>query len=141
MVYCQLPICIAVGYKIVAGRGNKFPQTPLKKQVQGVIDIRQKSKQINFRVSEKEYEQIQKRAVKSNLPISTFLIKSALNKEIIIINDIDILCVELRKIGNNLNQIAKLYNQGYITTYNFDDTNKEIHEIWQQLNLLTQKVV
>ncbi len=106
-----------------------------------MIIIREKSKQINFRVTEKQYTQIQKLATKSNLTLSSFLINSALKKEIIIINDLDTMCTELRKIGNNLNQIAKLYNQGYITAYDFESTNKEIHDIWQQLSLLTQKVV
>lgn len=106
-----------------------------------MINIREKSKQINFRVTEKQYTQIQKLAVKSNLTLSTYLITCALDKDIIIINDLEKTCAELRKIGNNINQITKLYNQGYITTHNFESTNKEIHDIWQQLNSLTQKVV
>ncbi len=105
-----------------------------------MIIIRQKSKQINFRVSEKEYLQIQNKAIKSNLSISSFLTKSALDKDIVVINELDTMCNELRRIGNNINQIAKLYNQGYISTYNFENINKEISEIWQQLNLLIQKV-
>ncbi len=106
-----------------------------------MIFIREKSKQINFRVTEKEYEKIHLKAKKANLPISTFLIKSALDKDIFIFNDLDKTYIELSKIGNNINQIAKLFHQGYINTYNFDDTNKELKEIWQQLNLLIQKVV
>ncbi len=106
-----------------------------------MIFIREKSKQINFRVTEKEYEKIHLKAQKANLPISTFLTKSALNKKIIIINDLNKTYIELNKIGNNINQITKLFHQGYISTYNFEETNKELKNIWQQLNLLIQKVV
>ncbi len=103
--------------------------------------IRKKNKQINFRVTEKEYNRLQKLCAKSNLPISTFLIKSALNKKIIVVNDLDKVIYELRKIGNNLNQITKLYNQRYIDFHDFKELREEFHNTWQLLNSLIQKVV
>ncbi|MFH5978250.1 plasmid mobilization protein, partial [Clostridium perfringens] len=88
---------------------------------------RKREKQIKFYVNEKEYEQIKKKVKKSKLKQQEYLIKSALNKKIIVIDGLKEILLELSREGNNLNQIAKKINEG---------EQKDIKEMKNKLNNL-----
>ncbi|MGU8865024.1 plasmid mobilization protein [Clostridium perfringens] len=88
---------------------------------------RKREKQIKFYVNEKEYEQIKKKVEKSKLKQQEYLIKSALNKKIIVIDGLKEMLSELSREGNNLNQIAKKINEG---------EQKDIKEMKNKLNNL-----
>ena len=61
-----------------------------------------------------------------------------MDKEIIVINGLEEAITQLRKIGNNINQLTKLSNQGSITNVNLENVKEELKNIWQLLNLLIQ---
>ena len=84
---------------------------------------RKREKQIKFYVNEKEYDQVKK----SKLKQQEYLIKSALNKKIIVIDGLKEILLELSREGNNLNQIAKKINEG---------EQKDIKEMKNKLNNL-----
>ncbi|HAT4219239.1 plasmid mobilization protein [Clostridium perfringens] len=86
---------------------------------------RKRDKQIKFYVNEKEYEQIKKKVEKSKLKQQEYLIKSALNKKIIVVDGLKEILLELSREGNNLNQIAKKINEG---------EQKDIKEMKNKLN-------
>ncbi|EJT5940609.1 plasmid mobilization protein [Clostridium perfringens] len=88
---------------------------------------RKREKQIKFYVNEKEYDQIKKKVKKSKLKQQEYLIKSALNKKIIVIDGLKEILLELSREGNNLNQIAKKINEG---------EQKDIKEMKNKLNNL-----
>ena len=73
-----------------------------------------------------------------NKTVSMYLRDCALKKDIKIIVGADSIAEELRRIGNNINQIAKGVNAGYITAVNLTETREELKEIWQSLNLLVR---
>ena len=98
-----------------------------------------KNKHFNFRVNEKEYNKIKNKIEKSNLNTSEYLLRTAMKKEIIVIDGLEEIIIQLRKIGNNINQLTKLCNQGRLTSINLEDVKKEMNSIWQLLNLLIQK--
>ena len=98
-----------------------------------------KNRHFNFRVNEKAYNKIKSKIEKSKLNTSEYLLRTAMNKEIIVIEGLEEIIVQLRKIGNNINQLTKLCNQGRITNINLEDVKKEMKSIWQLLNLLIQK--
>lgn len=52
------------------------------------------------------------------------------------INGADNVADELRRIGNNVNQIARAVNSGYATEVNLTETREELRAIWQSLNSL-----
>ena len=97
-----------------------------------------KNRHFNFRVNEKEYNKIKSKIEKSKLNTSEYLLRTATNKEIIVIDGLEEIIIQLRKIGNNINQLTKLCNQGRLTNINLEDVKKEMNSIWQLLNLLTQ---
>ena len=88
---------------------------------------RKREKQIKFYVNEKEYDQIKKKVENSKLKQQEYLIKSALNKKIIVIDGLKEILLELSREGNNLNQIAKKINEG---------EQKDIKEMKNKLNNL-----
>lgn len=98
-----------------------------------------KNRHFNFRVNEKEYNKIKSKIEKSKLNTSEYLLKTSMNKEIIVIEGLEEIIIQLRKIGNNINQLTKLCNQGRLTNINLENVKKEMKSIWQLLNLLIQK--
>ena len=56
---------------------------------------RKREKQIKFYVNQKEYDQIKKKVEKSKLKQQEYLIKSALNKKIIVIDGLKEILLEL----------------------------------------------
>ena len=69
-----------------------------------------------------------------------YLRDCALGKKIIVVKGVDEVANELRKIGNNLNQITREVNSGYLYEVNLTETREELKRIWQLLNSLTQEV-
>ena len=72
--------------------------------------------------------------------IAPYLRDCALHKEIKIINGIEGVEYELRRIGNNLNQIAHALNGSGYYQYNLITENqKELNKVWQLLRRYLQK--
>jgi hypothetical protein len=103
--------------------------------------MRTKTKQINFRVSEKDYTSINKKCAASGLNMSNYILRYALKKEIVILEGFKDFYTELHRIGVNLNQLTKLCNEGQISSVSLDAMKEEVNRVWQSLNSLTQRVV
>jgi len=73
------------------------------------------------------------------MTITKFILSSCLKDKIVVINGLDKIDVELRRIGNNINQLTKLANEGVITTINLKELRMEVINIWQLLKQLAQK--
>lgn len=95
-----------------------------------------KDKIITIRVSEKEKKKLIKKSIKAELSLSEYLIEQGLEKDIIVIDGIKDLITELRKIGNNINQLTHLANSGAIYTVDLSNTKHELNMIWNKLNKL-----
>jgi hypothetical protein len=77
-----------------------------------------KNKFIGFRLSESDYNKIQKKAQKAKLNISQYVSLSALDKDILMFDEMKEMNRQLSKIGNNLNQLTMLAHQGKIKEVN-----------------------
>jgi uncharacterized protein (DUF1778 family) len=92
---------------------------------------RTRNKQIILRATEKEYELIQKKVEKSKLKQNDFLLKSALQKNIIVIEGLQELLLELIREGKNLNQIAKALNQNENSNLNeITELKEKLIDLW-----------
>lgn len=101
---------------------------------------RSRPKQIVIRASEKEFQKIKTKVAKSKTTQNEYLLKSALNKEIIVVDGIREFTTELKRIGNNLNQLTKAVHEGKANcSRELAEINKEMKELWQLSRLLTQK--
>lgn len=103
---------------------------------------RSRPKQIVIRVNEKEFEQIKKKVSKSKLTQNEYLIRSAINKEITVIDGLKDLIKDLKKIGNNLNQLTRSVHEGKANcNKELLTINEEMKDVWQLLRQLIQKQV
>lgn len=93
--------------------------------------------EIHIRVSKKEKDLIVKKASKSKMNISEFLIESANSVNINVFDENNKIETELRRIGNNINQLTKLANSGIIKCVDLSNVKGELKNIWQLLNSLT----
>ena len=98
-----------------------------------------KDKKINIRLTEKEKSIIEVKAKKLNMTITKFIISACLKDKIVIVNGLDKLDNELRRIGNNINQLTRLANEKIITVINLKELRMEVNNIWQLLKQLVQK--
>ena len=93
------------------------------------VKMRVRNKTIPFRVTEKELEIIDKKAAKAKLSRTDFLIAAALGKEITLMEDLKPILYELRRIGNNVNQLTKLANMGSIETVNLEEFTEMLGQL------------
>lgn len=70
------------------------------------------------------------------MTLSEYLIEQGLEKDIIIIEDVKSFVYELRKIGNNINQLTHLANSGIIRTVYLDGFKDDLKKIWTVLNCI-----
>lgn len=91
---------------------------------------------LNIRISDAEWASIADKAATSNLPVATFMRTAALGAEIRVprigtasaefITELARLRTEFARIGNNLNQIARVVNRG-------DRLNESAIEVLREL--------
>ena len=96
---------------------------------------------MKFRSTEEEKHRIMKKVDASDLSISEYLRRCALDKPVIVMEGVDQLAYELRAIGNNLNQITRAVNSGYVRAVNLQETEEVLGQLWQSLNSLQQSVL
>ena len=96
---------------------------------------------MKFRATEEEKSIIMKKVEASDLSISEYLRRCALDKPVIVMEGVDQIAYELRAIGNNLNQITRAVNSGYIQAVNLKETEEVLGQLWQSLNSLQQSVL
>ena len=95
-------------------------------------------KRYSLRMTEDEYEQIKSKAFESHLSMNEYIKKSARGKVIIVVEGLRDLTIEIKRIGTNINQIAKNINAGN----NLTEIEKEIllseeKKLWQLLKQFT----
>lgn len=93
--------------------------------------LRKRNKTLTIRLTEKEHNAIMEKVAKAGMNVTEYLLTSALNTEIHIAEDTKPLVAELKRIGNNLNQITTKINAGAFNSYNFQeviDLQRAIYE-------------
>ena len=73
------------------------------------------------------------------MTITKFIISSCLKDKIVIVNELDKVGTELRRIGNNINQLTRLANKKIITVIDLKELRMEVNNVWQLLKQLVQK--
>ena len=93
-----------------------------------------KDAEIHIRLSKKDKEKIIALAKKSKLNISDYIVKSSVNAKIIVEADKSEYITELRRIGNNINQITRKVNQGIVKETNLLEVKQELNKLWLLLS-------
>ena len=83
--------------------------------------LRKRNKTLTIRLTEQEYDTILRKTLRSGMSITDFLVTAAQQTQIYVAEDTRPLVIELKRIGNNLNQITAKINAGIFRSYNFQE--------------------
>lgn len=101
---------------------------------------RTRPKQIVIRASEDEFKKIKSKVSKSKISQNEYLLKAILDKEIVVVDGLRELTMELKRIGNNLNQLTRSVHEGKANCkMELSEINEEMKDVWQSLRQLIQK--
>ena len=93
-----------------------------------------RTKRVTFRVTEDEYKRLEELALGSYRLISVYCRDCVFGKKITVIPGVDDAAKQLRRIGNNLNQLTWRVNEGTLHAVNLDETKNELAKILDLLN-------
>lgn len=98
-------------------------------------------KQLSFRVNEEEYQKLQERVQESGKNQQEYILSCVLDKKIVNTDGIKELIPELKRIGNNLNQITKRCNEGGVLPSEAEvrEQGEELKQVWQLLRRYLQR--
>lgn len=109
------------------------PQTPWENDERNRY---MKDKFETFRATEKERAALKALAKRAKLSKSDYIRHCIFNKEIVVIDGLWELTIQLKAIGNNLNQLTKLANIGQINAVYLDETKAKLGAIYEKLAAL-----
>ena len=99
--------------------------------------MRKRSNTLTIRLTTAEKDAITQKASKARMSLTDYIVASSLLTEIHVADDTRPLLTELKRIGNNLNQISMKINAGAFQSYNFQeaiDMQKAIYEELYRIN-------
>ena len=102
--------------------------------------MRKRNKTIAIRCTEEEYQCIHDKAERYGLRLNDFVIRSALDKKIIVAEGINEIVKQQKAIGRNLNQIATLANMDRLTVVNFQPLLDEHIRVTEAIGQLLREV-
>ena len=102
--------------------------------------MRKRNISIPIRVTEKELSVIDKKAARARLSRTEYLITCALGKEITLIEDLKPILADLRRVGNNLNQLmTRLANMGKIQGVNLGECRAALEQTYTAIHTLAKR--
>lgn len=101
---------------------------------------RTRPKQIVIRLSEEEYARVKSKVEQSGMSQQEYLIRALTDKPICNTDGLKELVPEVKRIGNNLNQLSRRANEGRVVGLSeLEQTQKELDEVWQLLKQFIQR--
>ena len=95
--------------------------------------MRKRNRTSTIRCTDDEYKRIHSKAQRNKLSLSDFVLRSTLDKKIVVADGLDEVAKQQKAIGRNLNQIAMLAHEGRLHSVRLD-------ELIEQHKAVTQAV-
>ena len=92
-------------------------------------DNRRRDMTLTIRVTEKEKDYIKKRAKKAGLSVTDYMVRLSLETPIFIPVNMQPFLLELKRIGNNINQLTTKVNSKAFSSYNFREFTDAIEKL------------
>ena len=102
--------------------------------------MRKRNRTIAIRCTEEEYQRIHDKSEQYGLRLNDFVIRSALDKKIIVAEGLNEIVKQQKAIGRNLNQIATLANMDRLTVVNFQPLLNEHIKATEAIGQLLREV-
>ena len=94
---------------------------------------RKRNQTLTIRVTAGEKDAITQKASKARMSITDYIVASSQLTQIHVAEDTRPLVTELKRIGNNLNQISMKINAGAFQSYNFQEVIEMQRSIYEAL--------
>ena len=94
---------------------------------------RKRNLTVTIRVTPGEKDAILRKAKQADMTLTDYLVTSALSTQIFVGEDLKPALSELKRIGNNLNQIATRVNMGVFQSYNFSEVIQWQRKLYEEL--------
>ena len=94
---------------------------------------------LTIRLTKAEKERIERNAKRAKQNLTDYIVLLSLETPIHVAEDVKPLLIELKRIGNNLNQITAKINAGAFRSYNFQDMIDDQKKIYEQLLDIARK--
>ena len=91
---------------------------------------------ITVRCTEDERRKIRERAASRGLKLSDFVLRSALGKKIVVLDGFWELGKQLKAVGNNLNQLTRLCNEGRVKAVSLNECRAVLIDLYGQMGEL-----
>lgn len=104
-----------------------------------MAEKRKRNQTLTIRLTEKEKQMIHRKAMRAKHSLTDYIVALALETPINVAEDLKPLLIELKRIGNNLNQITAKINSGVFQSYNFQNVVDMQKEFYQKLIEAVQK--
>lgn len=114
-------------------QGNRAEARTHFRKEKGMQNSRKRAETLTIRLTSKEKEMIQKKATKAQLSVTDFLVATSLRTEIHVAEDIKPLLIEMKRIGNNINQITMKINAGAFQSADFSEVIQGQRMLYEQL--------
>ena len=115
------------------------PQPPNHEETE-VNPMRKRNHVVPIRFSDHELLVIDANAKRANMSRTEFLVSAGMNKPIVILDDLKPMLAELRRIGNNVNQLTRKANSGEIYCVNLSEFSKQLGEVASGLYTIQKEV-
>lgn len=96
------------------------------------MENRKRNITLSIRLTAEEKQALKKKADQANLSMTDYLLRCSSRKKIRVIN-MNKVIVEMKRVGNNLNQITRRINSGEFKSYNFEKLIEEQRKIYDLL--------
>jgi len=103
---------------------------------------RKRNNSLGIWLTQEELKDLKTKISKTNLNQNAYIRKSILEKNITVIPGIRDFMIELKRIGNNLNQITRLANEGSLTILgdNVKNIKDDLKSVWEKLAETLRKI-
>ena len=94
---------------------------------------RKRNMTLTIRVTPGEKDTILRKAKQADMSLTDYLVTSALSTQIFVAENLKPALTELKRIGNNLNQITTKINVGAFRSYNFSEVIELQSKLYEEL--------
>lgn len=100
---------------------------------------RKRNKTLTIRLTEAEKNQIVNKAESSKMSVADYIVSLSGKTKIVLPPDLSPVIIEMKRLGNNLNQIAMKVNSGAVYAPEFKTVLEKQKEIYDLIYKLSEK--
>ena len=102
--------------------------------------MRKRNRVVPVRFSDHELSVIDANAMKAHMSRTEYLVSAGMNKPIVILEALKPMLAELRRIGNNVNQLTRKANSGEIYVVGLNEINEQLGAVAAGLYSIQKEV-